>query len=146
MTIKDAAARLDVTPQRISQMLTVGDLQGPPQRVGTRATPGALRVYTESLEGARKRKAEGRSARRLRSSGRDETFRDDAYRMKLALDVARDQLAQRRRQNERLTALLAETVAALREEQMLATQAETITEAYSSIATTHLAPDLPRQG
>lgn len=69
-------------------------------------------------------------------------MRDDAHRLKLALDVARDQIARHRRQNERLTLLLADAVAALREEQALAREADQITEQYAALATNHLAPDV----
>ena len=57
--------------------------------------------------------------------------------------MARDQLARQREQNARLASLLADTVAALQEEQALAREAERITEQYATIATNHLAPDLP---
>ncbi len=69
-------------------------------------------------------------------------MRDDAYRMKLALDIARDQLTQQRLQNEKLTRLLADTIAALQAEQAMSREAERITEEYAAIATNHLAPDV----
>jgi len=73
-------------------------------------------------------------------------LKDDAYRLKIALDVARDHVGRQRQQNERLTALLAQAVAALQEEQALAREADRITEEYATIATNHLAPDGPPLG
>lgn len=68
-------------------------------------------------------------------------LRDDAQRLKIALDAARDQMARLRQQNARLTSLFAETVDALQQEQAMAEQADVITEQYASIATNHLGPE-----
>lgn len=61
VTIREAAARLDVTPQRVSQMLSDGVLEGPPQRVGGRARANAARVYVSSLA-ARQAQTHGEDA------------------------------------------------------------------------------------
>jgi hypothetical protein len=144
LTIVDAATRLRVSRQRISQMLTRGDLDGPPQQPGVRASHNAPRVYLASLEAWEVRRAGLRPTRGGRPDQPCEAaLRDDAYRLKLALDVARDQLVRQRRQNERLVSMLADTVAALKDEQALAREAERITEEYATIASNHLAPDLP---
>lgn len=143
VTIQDAATRLGVTRQRINQMLTAGDLDGPPQPAGARAPRNALRVFIASLESWEADHAGRRSGpRRLRSSDVEAVLRDDAYRMKLALDTARDQLTKQRLQNEKLAGLLADAVAALQAEQAMARETERITEEYAAIATNHLAPDL----
>ncbi|MGN7778853.1 hypothetical protein ACTJJE_04955 [Mycolicibacterium sp. 22603] len=143
VTIRDAAARLGVTRQRINQMLSAGDLNGPRQPEGARAPRNALRVFVASLESWEADHA----GRRSGSSGprpRDvaQVLRDDAYRMKLALDAARDQVTKQRLQNEKLVSLLADAVAALQAEQAMARESERITEEYAAIATNHLAPDL----
>lgn len=143
VTIQDAAARLGVTRQRINQMLTAGDLDGPHQPAGARAPRNAPRVFIASLESweadhaGRRRSGLSRS----RSFDAEAVLRDDAYRMKLALDTARDQLTKQRLQNEKLAGLLADAVAALQAEQAMAREAERITEEYAAIATNHLAPD-----
>lgn len=141
LTIKDAATCLHVSRQRVSQMLAAGDLDGPVQRPGVRASRDVPRVYVASVEawGAHRANPSARRARLATAEG--ETLRDDAHRLKLALDVARDQIARQRTQNERLATLLADTVAALQEEQALAREADRITEEYATIATNHLAPD-----
>lgn len=147
MTLTEAASRLGVTPQRVSQLLSQGRLQGPSQSPGARARKNAPRVYLSSIEERIAQKALPRSQRGRTTSLSETALRDDAHRLKLALDVARDQIARQRQQNERLTALLAETVAALRDEQALARKADEITEQYAAIATNHLAPDvLPDEG
>ncbi|WP_143537911.1 MULTISPECIES: hypothetical protein [unclassified Rhodococcus (in: high G+C Gram-positive bacteria)] len=139
MTIRDAATRLGVSRQRINQMLKARDLYGPPQPSGTRAPRNAPRVFVSSLESWEA----GHAGRRGGSHTVSEaTLRDDAYRMKLALDVARDQLTMERRQNEKLTGLLADAVAALQAEHEMARKAERITEEYAAIATNHLGPDI----
>ena len=141
LTLKEAASHLGVSPQRISQMLKDGDLDGPPQRPGARAPRNAPRVYMASLEERVARHAKPQRERGRAAMPSEAALRDDAHRLKLALDVARDQIARQRQQNERLVALLAEAVAALREEQALARDADQITEQYAAIATNHLAPD-----
>jgi 1,6-anhydro-N-acetylmuramate kinase len=70
-------------------------------------------------------------------------LRDDVLRLKIALDAARDVIAQERKQSRRLARLLADAVESLQEEQRLADAAEIITEQYASIVTTHLMPDPP---
>lgn len=142
MTIKDAAERLGVTPQRVSQMLASGLLHGPSTAHGRRAAPNALRVFTASLDQALAARAADARDHLHRDSSR-RVSDDDVMRLKVALDVARDQIARQRRQNERLTRLLADAVEAIRDEQALAQEMDKITEAYSTIATTHLASDSP---
>lgn len=142
VTIRDAAQRLDVTPQRVSQMLATGQLHGPPTARGKRAAPNAPRVFIASVAEVLKERAAQANARHRDDSPR-RASQDDLMRLKVALDVARDQIARQRRQNERLTRLLADAVEAIRDEQVLAEEMDKITEAYSTIATTHLAPDSP---
>lgn len=141
MTIQDAAARLGVTRQRISQMLKSGALDGPPQPAGVRGLPNAPRVYVASLQKRQAHRPTGQQAGRRPVTQSEAALRDDAHRLKLALDAARDQIARQRGQNERLASLLAQVVAALQEEQSLAREADHITEQYAAIATNHLAPD-----
>jgi hypothetical protein len=142
LTITETASRLRVSRQRVSQLLTSGALTGPPQPSGVRAPPNAPRVYLASVEAEQKRRVAGRpaSTRAARDQASEAMFGDDVYRLKLALDVARDLLARQREQNEKLASLLAGAVAALQQEQALAREAEQITEAYATIANTHLAP------
>lgn len=140
MTIKDAAKRLGVTPQRVSQMLAAGLLHGPPTAKGRRAAPNSPRVFKASLDQALADRAADASDQ-LHGEPSRYVLDDDVLRLKVALDVARDQIARLRRRNERLTRLLADAVEAIRDEQALAGEMDKITEAYSTIATTHLTPD-----
>lgn len=143
VTIQDAATCLGVTPQRINQMLAAGDLTGPSQPSGKRAPRNALRVFSASLESWQASHTGRRHRpRHPEPSELEAALRDDAYRMKLALDIARDQLTQQRLQNERLTGLLADAVAALQSEQAMARETERISEEYAAIVTNHLAPDV----
>lgn len=143
VTILDAAARLGVTRQRVNQMLSAGDLDGPAQTQAVRARRNAPRVFVASLESLEARRTSDRSNPERAMPVLAETLlRDDAYRMKMALDVARDQIAQQRLQNEKLTGLLADAVDALKAEQAMARETERITEEYAAIATNHLAPDV----
>lgn len=48
LSLRAAATELDVTPQRVNQLLSSGELQGPTYP-GTRAPRGAPRVYADSL-------------------------------------------------------------------------------------------------
>lgn len=141
ITIQDAATRLGVTRQRISQLLKSGALDGPPQASGVRGLPNAPRVYVASVQERQTRRAPSRQGGRRPVTGSEATLKDDAHRLKLALDVARDQIARQRGQNERLASLLAQAVAALQDEQALARDSDRITEQYAAIATNHLAPD-----
>lgn len=145
LTIGQAAHALGITPQRVSQLLAAGTLEGPATPPGQRAPRDAPRVWLESLEAEQQRRVAlpGRSKPRRQIPDNPDALRDDAFRLKVALDAARDQLARQREQTRRVTRLLAETVAALQEQQELAQEADRITEAYSTLATTQLAPDTP---
>lgn len=57
VTLADAAAALGLSPQRISQLLSAGVLNGPSVFTGTRAAPGSPRVYVSSLAAERARRA-----------------------------------------------------------------------------------------
>lgn len=143
VSISQAADRLEVSPQRVSQMLASGHLRGP-HIAGTRAPKNAPRVYVDSLDEAIARRRDRQSHVFPPSDHQgDLAVKDDLWRMKVALDAARDQIARQRRQNERLVTLLAETVAALQHEQAMAQESERIAEEYASILTTHLAPETP---
>lgn len=142
LTIKDAATRLGVSPQRVSQMLTAGDLDGPHQPAGIRAPRGVPRVHVVSIEVWEAHRANPQARRTRLAAPTEARLRDDAHRLKVALDVARDQITRQRTQNERLSALLSDAVAVLRDEQALAREEARITEEYASIATNHLAPEV----
>ena len=49
VTLADAAAALGVSPQRISQLIRAGVLNGPRVSTGARSAPGSPRVYVSSL-------------------------------------------------------------------------------------------------
>jgi hypothetical protein len=66
--------------------------------------------------------------------------------LKIALDVARDQITNQRAQNMRLSSLLADAVATLQAEQALAEQSDGIMEEYASLAASHLLPDALTEG
>lgn len=145
LTIGQAAHALGITPQRVSQLLAAGALEGPEPPPGQRAPRDAPRVWLESLEAEQQRRSAipAQSKPQRRTYDDPDALRDDVFRLKAALDAARDQLARQREQTRRVTRLLADTVAALQEQQELAQEADRITEAYSTLATTHLAPDTP---
>jgi len=138
LTIGQAATLLGVTQQRVHQLLSRGVLVGPRIPGGQRAQRGAPRVWRSSAEDYLRR-------RRPRASNvpASSELRDDVLRLKIALDAARDVIAQERKQSRRLARLLADAVESLQEEQRLADAAEIITEQYASIVTTHLMPDPP---
>lgn len=138
LTIAEAAALLGVTRARIHQLLAAGDLTGP-DFAGSRAPKGAGRVWPDSAE-ARQRVGRHRSSRSPEREARETGLRDDVYRLKIALDVARDSLRAERTQTARVTDLLARTVAALSEQQQLAIRADELAEGYSTILTDLLGP------
>lgn len=140
LTISEAARQLGVTPQRVHALLRTGGLAGPAKPAEGRAPRGAPRVYISSIEQRLASMLSDESAR-PRDDAATRVLRDDAQRLKIALDAARDQMARLRQQNARLTSLLAETVAALQQEQAMAEQADVIAEQYASIATSHLGPE-----
>lgn len=143
LTIRQAADRLGLSTQRVHQMLAKGLLDGPQPPIGRRARKGAARVYVASLEEQARSRSETIGPGSL-PDAEMVALREDAHRMKVGLDMARDQISRQREQNARLVSLLADTVAALQEEQSSAAQAERITEEYAAIATNHLAPSDPR--
>src|SRR2546423_14767273 len=99
LTLAEAASRLGVKPQRISQMLRSGDLSGPTIRPGRRAPKGVGRVWENSLQHEiDKRQAGIRQIRRTStsdsnvrtdSSTREAAALEAVLQMKVKLDHAR---------------------------------------------------------
>lgn len=153
LTLTEAADRLDVTPQRISQMLRSGDLSGPTIGPG-RAPKGAGRVWENSLQREiDKRLAGTRRSRRpstldagvqTGSSARETAALEAVLQMKIRLDDAREALRYERRANKRLTNVLAAVVAELEAAHAQSDRLDNIAEGYSEALAQLVIPDGPR--
>ncbi|SRR5258708_4844999 len=162
LTLAEAAQRLQVTPQRISQMLHSGALEGPDVGPG-RARKGVPRVWEASLqqELARRRTARPRTTHRLAAgpdadvsksseahgeasrSAREAAALKAVLRMKIRLDDAREALRQERESSKRLTRLLAAATAELQAAQAQADRLDDIALGYSEALTQLVVPDPP---
>lgn len=162
LTLAEAAARLRVTPQRISQLLRCGDLDGPPTGSG-RAQKQAPRVWESSLqqEMARRLTGQRRSTHRHpvgagadvskplgrrgqgRSSAREAAALEAMLQIKIRLDDAREALRQERQVSKRLTSMLAAATAELQAAQTQADRLDDIAVGYSAALTQLLVPDAP---
>jgi len=144
LTIADAATRLGVTTQRISQLLRTGVLSGPPQPVGRRAPKNAPRVWLASLLTHEEQRAQQReptgTRRRRRSRPSAQVESAAIHALKVSLDLARESLAEERQRSRNLTDLLAQTVAELGAQHDLAERADKIADGYSQALSELLAP------
>jgi hypothetical protein len=160
LTLTEAAHRLHVTPQRISQMLRHGHLAGPGGRAG-RAQKHAPRVWESSLEEeiARREKAQYHASHQPPTSAeakagkpagaadqpgpsaREAAALEAALLMKLKLDEARKALREERQANKRLTSMLAAAIAELQAAHIQADRLDKVTDSYSEALTQLLLQD-----
>jgi hypothetical protein len=153
VTLAEAARRLGVTAQRVSQLLNLGQLSGPSVGPG-RARKNAQRVWESSLRGeiARRSRNKGSkprattSAAQARASAREAAAMEAALHMKVRLDDARDELRRERQANQRLTRVLAAVTAELQAAQSQADRLDDIAAGYSAALTELLIPDGPDLG
>lgn len=153
LTLTEAASRLGVKPQRISQMLRAGDLSGPAVGPG-RAPKGVGRVWESSLQHEiDKRLADNKRSRPPRfsdgdvqsgSSAREAAALEAVLQMKVRLDAAREALREERQANKRLTSMLAAAVAELEAAHAQSDRLDNITEGYSEALAQLTIPDVPR--
>jgi hypothetical protein len=153
LTLAEAASRLGVKPQRISQMLRSGDLSGPTVGPG-RAPKGVGRVWESSLQHEiDKRLADTRRSRRPRTSdgdvqigpsAREAASLEAVLQMKVRLDAAREALREERQANKRLTNMLAAVVAELEAAHAQSDHLDNIAEGYSEALAQLTIPDGPR--
>jgi hypothetical protein len=154
LTLAEAAEQLRVTPQRISQMLRCGVLDGPEVPLG-RAQKHAPRVWDSSLQQEITRRQEtehhtphlrptsgaGEVSKRQESddqagpSAREAAALEAALLMKLRLDEARKALREERQANKRLASMLAAVIAELQEAQAQADRLDDIAAGYSEALT-----------
>jgi hypothetical protein len=152
LTLAEAASRLGVTPQRISQMLRSGDLSGPTMGPG-RAPKGVGRVWESSLQheidkrlvNIRRRRRPGTSNGDVQtgSSAREAAALEAVLQMKVRLDDAREALRHERRASKRLTNLLAAAVAELEAARTQSDRLDNIAEGYSEALAQLIIPDDP---
>lgn len=158
LTLAEAAERLRVTPQRVSQLLRSQIVTGPDVGPG-RAAKNAPRVWESSLarEEARRRAASEQRASQRRSPGnvskrgggarsrsQGQSARAAVLAMKVGLDSAREALRDERRANQRLTRQLADAVAEIEAARTQADRLDEIADGYSEALTQLGIPDDPR--
>jgi hypothetical protein len=103
-------------------------------------------VWIASLEAEEARRSGKHEGMQTRSSPKPgyrkpvDAPREAAYRLKVALDAARDSLNAERAQTARVTRLLGEAVQVLEEQQRLAKRQEILTDGYSDALTSLLGP------
>jgi hypothetical protein len=152
LTLAEAAERLGVTPQRISQLLCSGVLSGPTVGPG-RAPKGAGRVWESSLQQEiDKRQAGSRRIRRRTTSDdgvqtgpltREPAALEAVLQMKIRLDDAREALREERRANKRLISMLAAAVAEMEVARAQSDRLDDIAEGYSEALAQLIIPDGP---
>jgi hypothetical protein len=152
LTLAEAASRLGVKPQRISQMLRSGDLSGPIIEPG-RAPKGVGRVWESSLQREIDKRLAGirRSRRPMTLDGdvqtgspaRKAAALEAVLQMKVRLDDAREALRDERQANKRLTNMLAAVVAELKAAHARSERLDNIAEGYSEALAQLIIPDGP---
>ena len=141
LTIGQAALRLDLKPQRIHQMLTMGVLEGPTYDLSgrTRHPRGAGRVWADSVdrELARRQPVATSADARARRPPTD----TELLAVKVMLDTARDTLRRERQRTKAITKLLADVTEQLREEQGQGDRLQDLADGYADLLTQRLTPD-----
>jgi hypothetical protein len=172
LTIAEAAKEMNLSEQRIHQLLAGGDLDGVELPVGrNRHTPGAPRVFARSVERLRRRrtdekrqKAAARDAARARrqptgtppptpatpsgslgvhAEGEVEAARAAALEMKVRFDAARDQLRAERARTRRALDIAAGLLDLLRDSTKAADDVDELAGGYADALTQALAPHTP---
>lgn len=161
LTLAEAAALLNLSPQRVHQLLAAGELDGPllpPGRV--RFAPGAGRVARDSLERLLAERSAQTTNRRGRRHAADGTWatsltagvssqaeldrvRAAAQELKVKMDALRDQVRAERARNHKLIDVASDLLSMLRQVSDDADQLDDITDSYSQALTQLLAPHTP---
>lgn len=167
LTIAEAGRALNLSGERIHQLLKDGPLQGVPLPPGRkRHAPGAPRVARASVERLRaervREETEAAAERTVRrrtgqvsvgfanegsgpaGSGREsEKARAAALELKVRMDTLRDQLREERARNSKLLESMEILVRVLRDTTASSNALDDVTDGYSQALTQFLAPDTP---
>lgn len=159
LTVAEAADTLGVSPQRVHQLLTSEELDGPGLPAGRlRFPPNAERVSRSSLDALIARRAEkvpggptdGKSSAatsrvaRAPAADRDvDRARAAAQELKVKLDAMRDQLRAERQRSRQLIGVASQLLDMLETQGTDADMLDDVSEGYSSALTQLLGPEAP---
>jgi hypothetical protein len=159
LTLAEAADTLNLSTQRIHQLLLTGGLDGPDRPVGRlRFPPNAGRVTRDSIDRLLHARAAAadvhpkttRGAVALASptagsanSAADDQVRAAAQELKVKLDVLRDQIRAERARNRKLIDVASDLLAMLKTASDDADTLDDVTDGYSHALTQLLSPDAP---
>lgn len=175
LTIQEAGLALNLSGERIHQLLNEGELEGMPLPTGRkRHAPGAPRVTLDSVERLRSKRAakttapstarkrhraasstappaSGRTSPPTTTSDRgsdpeSERARSAAQELKVGMDALRDQLRAERGRSAKILEAMETLVGVLRESAETHDMLDDVAEAYSQALTQFLGPDDPSSG
>ncbi len=158
LTLAEAADALNVSTQRIHQLLLSDELDGPDRPPGRlRFPPSTGRVTRDSVDRLlRSRAAADASSKPGRGGGAgrfgtvgsanpaaDDQVRAAAQELKVKLDVLRDQIRTERARNRQLIDVASDLLAILKTASADADTLDDVTDGYSHALTQLLSPDTP---
>lgn len=158
LTLAEAADALNVSTQRIHQLLRADTLEGPERPAGRlRFPPNAGRVTRDSVNrllharaaaNARPKTGRGTVAGPSSTAGSTNPAADDQVRaaaqeLKVKLDVLRDQIRAERARNRQLIDVASDLLAMLKTASADADTLDDVTDGYSHALTQLLSPDGP---
>lgn len=161
LTLAEAADALNVSTQRIHQLLLAGELEGPERPRGRlRFPPNSGRVTRDSVDRLLHSRAAAADARTKTSRGgvagpsdtdtpgsaglaADDQVRAAAQELKVKLDVLRDQIRAERARNRKLIDVASDLLAMLKTASDDADTLDDVTDGYSHALTQLLSPEAP---
>lgn len=158
LTLAEAADALNVSTQRIHQLLLAYELDGPERPPGRlRFAPNAGRVTRDSID--RLLRSRAATANTSPTTGRgvagpsattgsanptsDDQVRAAAQELKVKLDVLRDQIRAERARNRQLIDVASDLLAMLKTASADADTLDDVTDGYSHALTQLLSPEAP---
>jgi hypothetical protein len=159
LTLAEAADALNVSTQRIHQLLLADELEGPERPPGhLRFPPNSGRVTRDSVDRLLRSRAAAAHAHTETSRGglagpsatagsanpaADDQVRAAAQELKVKLDVLRDQIRAERARNRNLIDVASDLLAMLKTASTDADTLDDVTDGYSHALTQLLSPDGP---
>jgi len=155
LTVAEAADALNLSPQRVHQLLDSGHLDGPDLPPGRLRFPaGAGRVTSTSVDDLLRARSGDTAARQNRrrelrptpaapGDVQADQARAAAQELKVKMDALRDQVRAERVRNRQLMAVASNLLDLLKEASDDADELDGITDGYSHALTQLLSPDAP---
>jgi len=143
LTISEAATALNLSGQRVHQLLQIGALEDTALPSGRlRHPPNAPRITESSVRALVGVRTSGKTVLPPRErKGNPEVIASSTHELKVRADMLREQLRGERERSRRLVEIVETLAGLLREAHDSADRLDAVAETYSDVLTQFLAPD-----